>query len=92
MHIHNSEIDQAFAACVYERDERKAPDAHRHSKFLVGWKDATLHNKTYEATAFKRLTWKNLGYRLGQYFGACETTQQDEVFVYLSKLWSDAQR
>jgi hypothetical protein len=87
MFIQNHEIDQAFAACVYDRDERKAPDAHRQSKFLVGWKDATTQHKTYEAEALQRLTWKNLGYRLGQHFGAHDVAEQDKVFAYLSECW-----
>jgi 5-methylcytosine-specific restriction protein A len=30
-------IGEAFAAFVYERDDRKAPDAHCSAKFRVGW-------------------------------------------------------
>lgn len=92
MPIPNHDIDAAVSACVYDRDERKAPDEHRRSKFLVGWEEATQHHKVYEAEALQRLTWKNLGYRLGQRFGALEPAQIDTVFAYLAGTWqaSDA--
>ncbi|SDX90718.1 hypothetical protein SAMN05421644_1194 [Allochromatium warmingii] len=81
-------IDDALNACVYARDERKAPDAHRRSKFLVGWEDATQHQKIYTDEALERLTWKNLGYRLGQHFGAQTAAEIDAVFDYLTEVWN----
>ena len=87
MPIPAHDIDNAFTACVYERDERKAPDEHRRSKCLVGWEDATQRRKDYEAAALQRLTWKNLGYRLGHRFGALEQAQIDAVFAYLAAGW-----
>lgn len=92
MPIPNHDIDAAVVACVYDRDERSAPDEHRRSKFQVGWVDATERNTVYEAEALQRLTWKNLGYRLGQRFGALEPAQIDAVFAYLAGTWqpSDA--
>jgi 5-methylcytosine-specific restriction protein A len=87
MPIQTHEIDNALAELTYDRDERKAPDEHRRSKFLVGWEDATQRHKVYEAAALQRLTWKNLGYRLGQRFGALEPADINAVFASLAAGW-----
>ncbi len=87
MRIPTHELEAAVAACVYDRDERTAPDEHRRSKFLVGWDDATQRHQVYEAEAMQRLTWKNLGYRLGQRFGALEHADIDAVFTALATGW-----
>ena len=89
MPIPTHEIDAAVTACVYDRDERKAPDEHRRGKFLNGWEDATRRDKVYAADALERLTWKHLGYRLGQRFGALEAARIDRVFAYLADAWQE---
>lgn len=91
MPIAPNAIDEALDACVYARDERKAPDAHRRSKFLVGWEDANQRQKVYTEEALERLTWKNLGYRLGQRFGALTPAEIDAVFDHLSEVWQRAE-
>ncbi len=87
MPIPTQAIDDAFAQCTYARDERKAPDEHRRGKFLNGWVDATQREQVYSDDALARLTWKNLGYRLGQRFGALTPAQIDRVFEYLAGTW-----
>lgn len=91
MPIAPNAIDEALSACVYARDERKAPDAHRRSKFLVGWEDANQRRKVYTEEALERLTWKNLGYRLGRRFGELAPAEIDAVFDYLSEVWRRAE-
>lgn len=81
-------INEAFAALVYDRDERKAPDAHRSSKFRVGWA-AALEGKVYEAEKLERLTWLNLGYRLSRHFGALTPEQIDVVYDDLAASWRE---
>ncbi|WP_373508568.1 hypothetical protein [Thiocapsa sp.] len=81
-------IDEAFAALLYDRDERKAPDTHRSSKFRVGWA-AALAGKVYEPEKLERLTWLNLGYRLSQRFGALTPEQIDGVYDYLAASWRE---
>ena len=87
MPIPTHEIDEALAQCRYARDERKAPDEHRRGKFLKGWEDATQRGSLYSDEALERLTWKNLGYRLGNRFGARSADEIDGVFHYLAEIW-----
>ena len=42
--------------------------AHREAQFRAGWK-AALTGQRYTDDALRRLTWNNLGYRLGFAFG-----------------------
>ena len=90
MYIPTNDIDAAVAACVYGRDERKAPDEHRREKFVKGWSEGALGTAVYSEEALERLTWKNLGYRLGKQFGALETARIDGVFEHLSAVWRQA--
>ena len=87
MSISPEAVSTAFSACVYHRDERKAPDEHRRSKFRVGWEDATVRDKTYTVDALERLTWMNLGYRLGQHFGVRSPEEIDSVWEQVAAEW-----
>ena len=51
---------------------RGLPDTRtwmQHGKFGLGFRDATLRNKTYAPETLRRVTWQSLGYRLGLAFG-----------------------
>ncbi len=62
---------------VYDTDVRKPPDGFRRERFRTGWEDVTIREKVYAEKTLKRLTWQNLGYRMGMLFG--EKTP-DEVY------------
>ena len=51
---------------------RGLPDTRtwmQHGKFGLGFRDATLRNKTYARETLRQVTWQSLGYRLGLAFG-----------------------
>lgn len=64
----------------FDRDDRESPDSARRGRFLHGWEDATVRSTTYNADTLKKLTWHNLGYRLGKLFGAKPPSIIRDVF------------
>ncbi len=65
---------------IYDIDARKTPDGFRREKFRNGWEDFTIREKIYEEKTLKRLTWQNLGYRMGVAFG--EKTSDELYSAY----------
>jgi hypothetical protein len=56
----------------FQVDERHADPnetGHRESEFRKGWK-AALDPEPYKPETLSRLTWHNLGYRLGRLYGS----------------------
>ena len=81
----NTEIRKVFEKLDYAVDHRREPDEHRFKKFLKGWKDSVTNLDTsYTANTLKKLTWQNLGYRLGKHFGTHSPGYIREVFDYLA--------
>ena len=74
-----SEIRRQFLRLSYERDIRKPPDNRRRGQFRAGW-----FGTVSEETLKQKLTWHNLGYRMGQRFGSQSDEQVDEVFQVLA--------
>ena len=64
----------------YEKDVRSNPNNHRKAQFKTGWLDAVIHKEIYSFSTLKRLTWRNLGYRMGQRFGEKATDEINQVF------------
>lgn len=64
----------------YKEDIRKKPNSHRRQQFLLGWEEATISQKTYSKSTLKRLTWRNLGYRIGQRFGQRSLEKINQTF------------
>lgn len=85
-----AEIEQVLSGQQYERDVRRPPDERRRSRFLVGWEDATVREKEYAEETLKRLTWNNLGYRLGRFFGHQSAEQIDQAYDILAGLYSES--
>jgi len=78
------EIQAAFAGLEYQQDQRRPPDERRRGQFRAGWRDAASLGRDYAKNVLKQLTWRNLGYRLGQFFGDQVLEQIDEVFDVLA--------
>jgi putative restriction endonuclease len=79
-------IQRAFSALKYERDQRRPSDERRRGRFFAGWEDATRRGKVYSPQTLKRLTWHNLGYRLGTHFGEQTSEQIGEAFEIVTAL------
>ena len=75
-----SDIRKVFLRLSYERDDRKPPDNRRRGQFRAGWK----RDEVREETLNEKLTWNNLGWRMGQYFGSQSDEQIDEMFQVLA--------
>lgn len=67
--VYGFSCEQLLSEFVYRNDIRSEPNNYRRAQFKAGWEDATLRVKVYTASVLKRLTWCNLGYRLGKRFG-----------------------
>lgn len=75
-----AEITSAFATLEYVRDRRRPPDEHRRRRFHAGWRDATRRTDAYSDSTLRKLTWQNLGFRLGTHFG--EQTDANINFAF----------
>jgi hypothetical protein len=80
-------IQEVFARLNYQRDKRRPPDERRRGQFRAGWEDATKRGEVYADETLERLTWRNLGYRLGQHYGAQVAVQIDGAFDILAGLY-----
>jgi hypothetical protein len=81
------DIQRVIATLQYERDERRRPDERRRGQFFAGWLDATTRGKLYSSQTLKRLTWHNLGYRLGKRFGDQPSDRIGEAFEKAAALY-----
>ena len=60
----------AIVSYTYDaRDTMPNRDGRRRAQFHMGWRRAVA-GEAMQAPALERLTWQNLGYRLGALFGA----------------------
>ena len=54
-------------------------DRRREAQFRVGWREA-VEGREYSPAVLSRLTWHNLGYRLGVLFGATSEELVEEMY------------
>jgi len=66
MSFKNMNCDQLLSKFKFDKDVRKSPDNLRRGQFRVGWKKGLEGRGINESTLKKKLTWNNLGYRLGR--------------------------
>ena len=81
------DIREAFGLLEYRRDKRRPPDERRRGQFRAGWEGATTRGRVYSASTMERLTWHNLGYRLGNHFGDQRPEQINLAFEVLAGLY-----
>lgn len=67
--LSEQECTQLLSEFSFENDVRKPPDNYRRRQFQIGWEDISVHERSYTPNTLKRLTWRNLGYRLGKKYG-----------------------
>ena len=86
------DIKQAFDALRYDYDHdgRDPPptDEPKRTAFKSGWGDATERGKIYTTQTLKRLTWYNLGYRLGKQFHEQTPEKINEAYEVLHEMWN----
>jgi len=75
----------------FEVDDRdKGPDAsgHRLARFRIGWADA-VRGDTYSEETLRKLTWNNLGWRLGSLLGDASDEDVERVYRLCVKLQAE---
>lgn len=80
------ECRRTLESFPYREDPRNPPDEARRGRFRSGWKTAAA-GETYGAAALQRLTWDNLGWRLGDRYGSQPDDLVDRVFDRFADLW-----
>ena len=87
--VTNEEILRCLATVSYDRDRRREPNNHRRGQFVVGWNHATvrIRDQGYKARTLRSLTWRNLGFRCGQYFGKVPKEKIEEVWTVLTSFF-----
>jgi hypothetical protein len=91
-----AEWDQQVEAALVEiqqgslEDVRAVPDAHRRGRFRLGWHDAAERRRTYSELTLAKLTWHNLGYRLGKHFGPRQDADIYRAFAHAVELLGSA--
>ncbi len=72
--------DEILMGYIYETDDRKPPDNLRRGQFRAGWEDAAIREKVYTKRTLIHLTWRNLGYRLGDQFGKKHPDEINQIY------------
>ena len=80
MLLSEDQCNRLLAELDYKNDARNLPDASRRGQFKAGWRNATERGRVYGPDVLIRLTWHNLGYRLGEMFGAMDGGDIDDTF------------
>lgn len=86
--------DLTFDGLSFEVDDRDTnPDAsgHRCARFSIGW-DNAVRGKHYGRPTLKKLTWHNLGWRLGKLLGRGSPETIERMYHLCAKLQSEAAR
>lgn len=63
----------------FEYDDRADPDDARQMQFFRGFRQA-LAGRPYTAETLRKLTWNNLGWRLGRIYGSGGEAMVDELW------------
>ena len=75
----------------FDLDERRTNpnDRHRPARFKVGWNRA-VRGVDYGEQARKRLTWENLGWRLGKLLGPASEETVERMYLLCVKQQAEA--
>ena len=84
------EILSHLATLSYDHDARRSPDLARRAQFVIGWKDAAVRSQRYTEDTLKSLTWRNLGFRFGQRFGASSGEEIGQVWDVVASHYEGA--
>ena len=82
--------DPTFEGLNFEVDDRNDPDAHRKDRFRRGWNDA-VRGKDYGRTTLRKLTWQNLGWRIGKMLGHGSQETVERMYHLCVKLKDEAE-
>ncbi len=83
------DIQSTLSQIRYDHDDRRPSDNLRKGQFKAGWK-AGVAGARYDEQTLLRLTWHNLGYRLGLAFGAQPVQDIEWAFTVLAKRYVES--
>ena len=78
--VDQSDVQNLIDNIKFDEDVYTLPDATRRDQFHVGWQNAQRKQESYTPTTLNRLTWNNLGYRLGTHFGLLSDSKIDKIY------------
>lgn len=78
--VPDRDLREFLKGLAYRHDKRKPPDRLRRGQFRRGWKQAMSGEPMSQRTLDHRLTWNNLGYRVGMAFGQASDAEIDDAF------------
>jgi 5-methylcytosine-specific restriction endonuclease McrA len=67
-------------------DERRPGDTNRKGTFKNGWNYATRKGD-YQSDTLSKITWQNLGYRIGKELGDLDKDSVDLIYNHLASTW-----
>ena len=67
-------------------DDRRPGDTNRKGTFKKGWNYATKKGD-YQSDTLSKITWQNLGYRLGKELGDLDKDSVDLIYGHLASTW-----
>ena len=79
------EASRLLGGLPYEVDERKPPDNRRQGQFRAGW-----NRKACSPKSLRKLTWHNLGYRVGRELGSRDRAEMDQAFEQFAHLYTES--
>lgn len=76
-----------FDGLSYEEDVRRVdPEQnYRRGRFKKGWSDA-VSGTSYDEETLQKLTWENLGWRIGKLVGEANEHRKEELYSQLVKI------
>lgn len=74
------------------KDIRSTPSSGRKGAFKRGWLDAVSKEKEYKDATLDRLTWQNLGYRIGSLTGESSVELIDNFYTFLEGHYHSSKR
>ncbi len=84
-------LERLLASYAKIPDGRRPGDSKRAGRFRSGWRHATDPNKRgYGASALGKITWQNLGYRLGTELGDHTESWIHAVYEHVAEIWDGA--
>jgi hypothetical protein len=81
----------SMAAITFQFGDQHGLENYRRARFFAGWYHGA-NGEVYAESALHKMTWTNLGYRLGAIFGNAEDGEIDEVFQWCLRLWCRSNR
>jgi len=89
--VSSPNLHEILPCLVFEADVRSPPNDRRRAQFRAGWFDGRTSGQPYRGATLRRLTWRNLGYRLACYMGShTEHAGLDALFDELAAAYNTA--